>query len=130
MISVDEDGLLSELGPLLAIVVPDTVRTEMHLIGELDILTAPILDTLIEQQIATGHIDVRIDLSRLAFCDVLGLRALLRARRHVAAVDGHLVLLRPTRVLVRIAVICGVAAQLGLPTDSATPPAASRNPSS
>lgn len=129
MISVDEDGLLSELGPLLAIVVPDTVRTEMHLIGQLDILTAPILDTLIEQQIATGHIDVRIDLSRLEFCDVLGLRALLSARRHIAAVDGYLVLLRPTRVLLRIAIICGLAAELGLPTDAATLPAPSRNPS-
>jgi anti-sigma B factor antagonist len=114
VISLDDDGLLSELGPLLAVVVPDTVLTEMHLVGELDLATAQILDTLIEQQIATGHLEVRLDLGKLAFCDVLGTRALLRAHRRLAAAGGQLVLLRPAALLVRIATLCHCAGELGL----------------
>ena len=114
MISFDEDGLLAQLGPLLAVVVPDTVFTEMHLVGELDLATAPILRTLGEQQVATGHLQVRLDLSRLGFCDVAGLRALLGAQHRLAAAGGRLVLLRPAPLLVRLAVLCGWAGELGV----------------
>ena len=117
MININEDGLLSELGPLLAVVVPNTVRTDMHLVGELDLHTERVLDTLLEQQIATGHLDVRLDLSGLAFCDVRGLHALVRARRRLDAVGGQLVLLRPPLLLVRIAGLCGLLTGLGFPAD-------------
>ena len=121
MMSFDEDGLLSELGPLVAVVVPDTVRTDMHLVGELDFGTAQILHTLIEQQIATGHLEVRLDLADLRFCDVFGLRALLRARRRLAAADGQLVLLRPGPLLVRLATLCGWSAELGMQANGGRP---------
>ena len=121
MIDLDEDGLLSQLGPLLAVVVPDTVRTEMHLIGELDLATAQILETLIEQQITTGHLEVRVNLARLGFCDVCGLRALLRAQRRLTAADGQLALLRPPPLLVWLAALCGWSAELGLQVDVRTP---------
>ncbi len=126
MISVDEAGLLSQLGPLLAVVVPDTVRTEMHLIGELDFATVQILDTLIEQQIATGHLEVRLDLAQLRFCDLAGLRALLGARRGLTASGGQLVLLHPTALLVRLAGLCGWSAELGLHAAVPTPPTGER----
>lgn len=129
MISFDDDGLLSQLGPLLAVVVPDTVFTEMHLVGELDVATTPILNTLIEQQIATGHLEVRLDLDKLAFCDVLGLRALLRAHRRLTAAGGQLVLLRPTALLVRLAELCGWSDELGLDAGVGTATVGSDRPS-
>lgn len=128
MISFDNDGLLSQLGPLLAVVVPDTVFTEMHLVGELDLATAQILDTLIEQQIATGHLEVRLDLGKLAFCDVLGLRALLRAHRRLTAAGGRLVLLRPAALLVRIATLCHCSGELGLEAGMGTATVGSDSP--
>ena len=112
-----KDGLLSELGPLLAVVVPHARRTDMHLMGELDVHTAPILHTLLEQQIATGHWDVALDLSGLAFCDVRGLHALVRGRRRLDALGGQLVLLRPPPLLVQIAGLCGLLTELGFPVD-------------
>ena len=48
--------------------VPDTVQTDMHLRGEPEVHTAQDLATLIDQQIATDHLDVRRDLSRLGLC--------------------------------------------------------------
>jgi len=123
MISIGEDGALSELGPLLAVVVPDTVRTDMLLVGELDVATEPVVATLIEQQLATGHREVRIDLSELVFCDVRGMRALLQASRRLTAAGGQLVLVRPRPLFRRIVVLCGLSDDLGLldspPTDRA-----------
>ncbi len=118
MVHVDEGGRLGEIGPLLAVVVPDTVRTDMQLIGELDMATDSVLGTLIEQQIATGHLDVRIDVSELSFCDVRGLRALLQASRRLAEADGQLTLTHPRPLLSRVATLCGIAAELGLPISS------------
>lgn len=99
--------------PLLAVVVPDTTRTDMRLVGELDLATVPVLATLIEQQIATGHLDVHIELSDVAFCDVRGLRGLLDGRRRLVSAGGRLTLTAPRPVLCRVAVLIGVAAELG-----------------
>jgi anti-sigma B factor antagonist len=124
VISIDEDGRLSQLGPLLAVVVPDTAYTDLHLIGELDLETGQILDTLVKQQIATGHLEVRLDLAQLTFCDVYGLRTLLRAKRRLTDAGGQLVLLKPAPLLVRLAGMCGWSAELGLKPTWASPPSA------
>ena len=100
--------------------MPDTVSTEMHLIGELDVATAQVLDTLTDQQIATGPLEVRLDVAELGFCDVVGVRALLRAGRRLSAAGGQLVLLRPAPLLVRVAELCGSSAELGLPAEVVT----------
>lgn len=100
--------------------MPDTVSTEMHLIGELDVAAAQVLDTLIDQQIATGPLEVRLDVAELGFCDVVGVRALLRAGRRLSAAGGQLVLLRPAPLLVRVAELCGWSAELGLPAEVVT----------
>ena len=99
---------------LLAVVAPDTTYSILALTGELDLSTAPLLARLVEQQIATGHLDVRVDLSELAFCDVRGMRALLAGRRRLAAVGGELTLLHARPVLLRTASLAGFAAELGL----------------
>ena len=64
---------------------------------------------------------MRLELADLRFCDVSGLRALLRARRRLTAAGGQLVLLHPAPLLVRLAALCGWSAELGLPADGAWP---------
>ncbi len=125
MVSVDEMGLLSDAGPLLATVVPDTVRTDMRLVGELDETTKSVLVILVEQQIASGHLQVHIDLSGLEFCSVAGLRALLHASRRLTAADGQLTLTHPRAILNRTAAICGFTTELGLPPTAASSQASS-----
>ena len=122
MISLDEDRLLSEQGPLLAVVVPDTVDADLYLIGELDLATTQILDTLVEQQIAIGHPELRLDLTKLSFCDVTGLRALLRGQRLLTGAGGQLVLNCPAPHLLRVARLCGFSAELGLHAGAQHPP--------
>jgi anti-anti-sigma factor len=63
--------------------------------GELDVLTAPKLVTLLDDIIRRDCGDVVIDLSRAEFIDSLGLHTLLKARRRLS---------RQSRPLV---VICG-----------------------
>lgn len=99
--------------PLLAVVVPDTTRTDMRLVGELDVDTISVFATLIEQQIATGHLDVQVDMSELVFCDVRGLRGLLEGRRRLATAGGRLTLTAPRPLLTRVAGLLGVTAELG-----------------
>ena len=125
MVSVDEMGRLGDAGPLLAIVVPDTVRTDMRLVGELDEATESVLAILVEQQIATGHLQVHIDLSGLDFCGSAGLRALLHASRRLTAAGGQLTLTHPRAILNRIAAICGFTTELGLPPTAASNQASS-----
>lgn len=108
--------------PLLAMVVPDTVATDMRLVGELDLATVRVLTTLIEQQIATGHLDVHINLSDLVFCDLRGLRGLLEGRRRLASAGGRLTLTGPRPLLCRVAVLVGVAAEFGWQVEPAPVP--------
>lgn len=107
--------------PLLALVVPYATRTDMRLAGELDLATVPVLATLLEQQIATGHLDIRIDLADLAFCDVRGVRGLLDGHRRLASAGGRLTLTGPRPLLCRVSVLAGVAGELGWPVDPAPP---------
>lgn len=98
---------------MLAVVAADTLATGMRLVGELDLATVAVVDTLVRQQIAAGHLDVQIDLSDLEFCDVRGLRGLMDARRRLAAAGGDLTLTAPRPLLARVAGLLDVATELG-----------------
>ena len=52
--------------------------------GEVDLLTAPGLTTLLDDLIRRGQGDVLIDLSDAGFIDALGLHALLNIRRRLS----------------------------------------------
>lgn len=89
--------------------VPDTVPTDIQLLGEPDLHTAQILATLLDQQITTGHLDVRMELSRLGCAT----SAVCERWCVLDAVDGQPMLLRPSPLLVRVAELCGGGAELG-----------------
>ena len=63
----------------------------LHLAGELDLLSSPLLDEVVGRQISMGHARLVLDLADLGFVDSIGLSALLTARRRAEAANGWLV---------------------------------------
>jgi anti-sigma B factor antagonist len=60
--------------------------------GELDSATSALLDTVLRRSVARGARFVRLDLSRLQFCDAAGLSVLVRLHHELLAGRGTLVL--------------------------------------
>src|SRR3954469_11756000 len=68
----------------------------LELAGDLDIDGAPSLCAAIDEgRRPLGRAHVIVDLSRVAFCDSTGLRALIEASREVAIAGGRLVAIVP-----------------------------------
>jgi anti-sigma B factor antagonist len=80
----------------------ETGRTAVHVGGELDMATAPLLLTEITALAAAGHLHVDFRLHRLTFCDGSGFSALLDGRRQLARRGGSVLLHDPCRSLRRI----------------------------
>ena len=66
----------------------DSVR--LVLTGELDIATAPLLDTALEQAEVGGPAKILLDLAAVRFIDSSGLRTLIRAADRAAADGGRI----------------------------------------
>jgi anti-sigma B factor antagonist len=64
--------------------------TLLHLDGELEATTAPLLDCLVTDALQHQGGDVSLDLADVVFCDVKGLDCLLAVRRRVHARGRHL----------------------------------------
>ena len=67
---------------------PDT--TTMYLQGELDLATIPQAEDAIRGLYVRGHTALALDLSRLTFISVAGLRLLIGARTHADAIGSRL----------------------------------------
>jgi anti-sigma B factor antagonist len=61
--------------------------------GELDLATAPRLETELADLLDDGYHELDLDLHEVSFCDVIGLNVLLRARASAVAAGGRLSLL-------------------------------------
>ncbi|MFD9123214.1 STAS domain-containing protein [Kitasatospora sp. NPDC059571] len=82
---------------------------QIRLAGELDLATVAALDQVVGECLACQPRELDIDVASLAFCDVLGIHAFLRARRSALAASAAFRLSRPRGQLVRVAVAAGVA---------------------
>lgn len=71
-------------------------RSEVRLVGDLDISTAPLLREGLLRILADGSGDVTLDLSRLSFIDSTGLSVLVGAYKR-ARESGRTVVLRSPR---------------------------------
>lgn len=76
---------------VVAVRVDDTTST-VQLQGELDLSTAELVSAALDNQLARGHLFVRLDLSRLSFMDCAGLRVFLHAHNEFLNAGGALVL--------------------------------------
>ena len=97
----------AEAPVLLCSVSTGTTASVLHLDGELDIDSAALLTGVVDGQVASGRVDVRLDLAGLTFCDVRGLDALLGAQQRLRSSGGRLVVLHPSDFLRTVAGLCG-----------------------
>ena len=76
----------------------------LQMAGEMEVISAPLLPSVVDRVLKLGIRTVRLDLSRLRFCDCAGLRSVVEAHNEVAHMRGTFVLagLRPpvSRLLV------------------------------
>jgi anti-sigma B factor antagonist len=93
----------------------------LHLQGDLDLVTAPLLQRRIDELLGAGHNRLLVDADSLGFCDSTGLRVLMSARRRLAERSGELQLLRTSGVLQRLLDLSGVAALVQSPHSTITP---------
>ncbi len=89
-------------------------RAVLGVRGEVDILTAPDLDALVDAVIDQGHRFVVLDLAALKFMDASGLRVIARAARRLNPAAGELVIRSPSRMVRRMLDITGLAAVVRL----------------
>ena len=89
--------------------------------GDLDLVTAPLLQRRIDELLGAGHDRLLVDADSLGFCDSTGLRLLLSARRRLAERSGELRLRRTSGVLQRLLDLSGLAALMRSSPSTATP---------
>ncbi|MGW6458114.1 STAS domain-containing protein [Streptomyces sp. NPDC055078] len=71
--------------------------TVVHIRGELDLVSSPVVRQHVHAAVAEGHRDVVLDLSRVLFCDSSGVGVLIAARRLLHSCGGRLRLILPTQ---------------------------------
>jgi anti-anti-sigma factor len=69
----------------------------LHVSGELDLVTSPMLRQRVHDVVADGRHDLVLDLSRVRFCDSSGVGVLIAARRLLRSCQGRLRLVLPDR---------------------------------
>jgi anti-sigma B factor antagonist len=80
--------------------------------GDLDVVTAPLLQRRLDELLTGGHQRVLLDAAALAFCDSTGLRLLVQARRRLSERSGQLALVRVPDLLRRLLELSGLQALL------------------
>ena len=74
----------------------------VHVAGEVDIVTAPVLQRHLDPVLAGDRPLVVIDLADTTFLDARGVAVLVRARTRVSVRGGRLVLRRPPQLVRRV----------------------------
>jgi anti-sigma B factor antagonist len=86
----------------------DPAHQVVHLVGELDIASAPCLRTHLRRLAAGGAHEVEVELDELEFMDASGLAALLDGRKWLRHQGGDLVLVSPTAPTRRLLRLTGL----------------------
>ncbi|NWF27909.1 STAS domain-containing protein [Streptomyces sp. PKU-EA00015] len=71
--------------------------TVLHVCGELDLVSSPVVRQRVHDAVAAGDRDVVLDLSEVFFCDSSGVGVLVAARRLMRSCQGRLRLILPAR---------------------------------
>lgn len=71
--------------------------TVLHMHGELDLVTSPVVRQSVHDVVAVGRHDVVLDLSEVFFCDSSGVGVLIASRRLMRSCGGRLRLILPAR---------------------------------
>jgi anti-sigma B factor antagonist len=74
----------------------------VRVLGEIDIVTAPVLQRHLESAIGSGRPTIVIDLEETTFLDARGVGVLVGARKRVTSAGGRLVIRRPPPLVRRV----------------------------
>jgi anti-anti-sigma factor len=81
----------------------------LALFGELDVISAPDLEHILDEVLGQPHARVMLDLNGLRFVDSAGVSVLIRAKQRADTEGRTLVLRRPTEQLERVFALVGLA---------------------
>lgn len=95
-----------------------TDSVSVDVVGELDLVSAPVLSRWVAEQVGEGRRHIRLDLTRLSFCDARGLSALIDVREHVDEAGGELVLAGAPPILRRAIRVTGLEERLPIQPDA------------
>jgi anti-anti-sigma factor len=109
LVEQDADG---RPGSFQVVVSTGTTRSAAQLYGELDLITAPRLEGILDQLRGEGHQQITLDLSGLEFLGAAALSVFVRVDQALRATGGELVLIRPTRMARRILEVTELDTQL------------------
>ncbi len=84
----------------------------VSLAGQLDVDSAPTLQSVLADLMARPVNRIVVDLGRLTFCDSIGLSAFVVAHRSCTAAGGYLRLAAPAPLLLQILTVVGLLAEL------------------
>lgn len=88
--------------------------------GEVDIVTAPDVNAIVDAMIERGHNRLIVDMDGLRFVDLRGLQVLLRASNRLTESGGSLVVSRPSPIARRLLNLTGLDRNLCI--EDGTPP--------
>jgi anti-sigma B factor antagonist len=80
----------------------------MSVAGEIDLYTAPRLQSELMAAINGGHVRLVVDMSGVDFCDSTGINVLLAAHRHARERGGELALARPGSATRKVLQVTGL----------------------
>ncbi|HEY8533639.1 MAG TPA: STAS domain-containing protein [Micromonospora sp.] len=86
--------------------------TVVSVAGDLDVATAPMLETRLSELLDQGACRLVLDLADVSFCDSAGLSLFVRAREHCRDAGGRLQLAAPARTVRRVLEVSGLAGVL------------------
>ena len=86
-------------------------------VGELDVFTAPKLEALLQELVASGHVHLVVDLTEVSFLDSTGLGVMVKALKWVREKDGSLQVVAADERIVKVFKITGLDSVMSLRSD-------------
>jgi anti-anti-sigma factor len=93
---------LSEARPFNVTLTEQAEGVVVRVLGDIDVVTAPVLQRHLDAALASGRPTVVIDLSGTTFLDARGVGVLVGARKKMSEDGGRLVLRRPPALVRRV----------------------------
>jgi anti-sigma B factor antagonist len=90
----------------------DPKHVRMSVRGELDVANADLLGRALRIQLARGRRVVSLDMSEVAFIDVVAMETILGIQQAFQACDGTLFVIDPSRPVGRLLHLAGLESQL------------------
>ena len=86
--------------------------TVVHVAGEIDVYTAPLLREVLDKQVAAGRTNLVVDLEKVTFMDSTGLHAVLRIRQDAHELGRRFALIRGRDQVQRLFELTGLTESL------------------